>query len=66
MVVAYAFNPRQRQADLCEFKASLIYRSQFQDRLQSYRETLSGEKPKTNKTDVDFADIEGVGESEMV
>ena len=39
---------RQRQADLCEFEASLVYKSQFQDRLQSYRETLS-RKTKQNK-----------------
>ena len=32
---------RQRQVDLCEFKASLVYKSLFQNRLQSYRETLS-------------------------
>ena len=29
---------RGRQMDLCEFE---VYKSQFQDRLQSYRETLS-------------------------
>ena len=32
---------RQRQADLREFEASLIYKSEFLDRLQNYRETLS-------------------------
>ncbi|XP_038184960.1 uncharacterized protein LOC119813640 isoform X3 [Arvicola amphibius] len=37
---------RQRQADLCEFKASLIYKSCFQDRLQSYREILSRKKKR--------------------
>ena len=32
---------RQMQADLCEFEARLVYKRYFQDRLQSYRETLS-------------------------
>ena len=27
VVVVLAFNPRQRQVDLCEFKASLVYRA---------------------------------------
>ena len=35
-----------RQVNFCEFEASLIYKSEFQDRLQSYRETLS---PKIKK-----------------
>ena len=35
---------RQRQGNLCEFKASLVYKSKFQDRCQSYRETLSKKK----------------------
>ena len=37
---------RQRQADLHEFKASLVYR--FQDKPQSYRETLSLTPPPPN------------------
>ena len=32
---------RQRQPDLHEFEANLVYKSYFQDRLQSYRETMS-------------------------
>ena len=45
---------RQKQADLCEFKTSLVYKSKCQDRLQSYRETLSqktkrGKKKKRKK-----------------
>ena len=35
---------RQRQVDLCEFEANLVYKSKFQDRLQSYGETLSRKK----------------------
>ena len=38
---------RQRQADLCESKASLVY-CEVLDRLQSYRETLF-QKQKQNK-----------------
>ena len=30
--------------NLCEFEANLIYKSKFQDRLQSYIESLSPEK----------------------
>ncbi|KAM7327523.1 hypothetical protein ACRRTK_013890 [Alexandromys fortis] len=38
---------RQRQADLCEFEASLMYRvSSIQDRPQSYTENPCLEKPK--------------------
>ena len=41
---------RQRQEDLCEFEANLVCESRFQDRLQSYRETLSRKtKKQTNK-----------------
>ena len=46
-VMGHTFKPiklrRQRQVDLCEFTASLVYKSEFQDRLQSSRnpETLS-------------------------
>ena len=43
---AHTLNPNTREAeanaDLCEFKANLVYKSQ--DRLQSYRETLSQKK----------------------
>ena len=40
----------QRQVDLYEFEASLVYKSQFQDRHQSYRETVSRKKKnKENK-----------------
>jgi hypothetical protein len=45
-VVAHLFNPStrgkrgQRQADLYEFEASLVYIFEFQDS-QNYRETLS-------------------------
>ena len=38
-----------RQSDLCEFQASLGYKSQFQDRLQSYGETLCQKKIKKRK-----------------
>ena len=44
VVVVYAFNPSTR-----EFEASLVYKSEFQDRLQSYtlhRETLSRKTKK--------------------
>ena len=37
---------RQKQVDLCEFEASLVYKSKFQDRHQSYRETLSQKNKK--------------------
>ena len=37
---------RQRQVDICEFEANLVYKSQFQDRLQSHRETLSQKTKK--------------------
>ena len=40
---------RQRQANLCEFEASLVYKSYFQVRVQSYRETLSRKNKQTNK-----------------
>ena len=39
----------QRQVDLCEFVASLVYKSLFQDRHQSYRETLPQKKKKIDK-----------------
>ena len=39
---------RQRQVDLCEFEASLVHKNEFQDRFQSYRETLS----QTNKNKI--------------
>ena len=51
-VVAHAFNPstqRQRQADLCELEASLVYKNKIQDRHQSYRETLSLKKLEKKK-----------------
>ena len=36
--------------DLSEFEASLVYNSLFQDRLQSYRKTLSRKiNPKTEQ-----------------
>ena len=35
---------KQRQADLCEFKSSLILLSEFQDRLQSYTEKFCLDK----------------------
>ena len=35
--------------DLCEFEANLVYKSKFQDRLQSDRKTLSKSKTKQNK-----------------
>ena len=38
---------RQRQVDLCEFKARPVYRVS-QDRLQSYRETLSQQQQQTH------------------
>ena len=38
---------RQRQADLFDFEVSLVYKSQ--DRLQSYRETLSQRKKKEER-----------------
>ena len=47
-VVAYAFNPSTWESRgrpisvLCELEASLVYKSKFQDRHQSYKETLSG------------------------
>ena len=44
---------RQRQADLCEFEAGLVYKSQFQDRNQRYRETLSLKKQRNKKEIVD-------------
>ena len=38
---------RQRQADLCEFEASLVYKSQFQDRHQKLqRNSVSKIKKK--------------------
>ena len=41
---------RQRQADLCEFEASLVYKSKFQDRhSKSYRETLSRKTKKKKR-----------------
>ena len=39
---------RQRQTYVCEFEASTVYKRQFQDRFQSYRETLS-HKNKTKQ-----------------
>ena len=39
---------RQGQVDLCEFEASLDLQSKFQNRLQSYRVTLS-QKNKNKK-----------------
>ena len=33
--------------DLCEFEVSVVYKSKFQNKLQSYRKTLS---QKTNKS----------------
>lgn len=53
-VVAHAFNfttqelGRQRQGDLCAFEASLVYKTQFQNRFQSNRETVS-QKAKQKK-----------------
>jgi hypothetical protein len=32
---------RQRQVDLSEFKASLVYRGSFRTAMDTYRETLS-------------------------
>ena len=55
VVVAHIFNPstqEQSQADLCKFEASLVYKSWFQDRLQSYRETLSQNKNKNKQKSV--------------
>ena len=46
---------RERQVDLCEFKASLVYKSEFQDRLQSHRETLS--QPPLHQKMVNIAEI---------
>ena len=57
-VVAHAFNPalgRQRQVDLREFEASLVYKNKFHYRLQCHRETLSqktNQTKKTNKTKI--------------
>ena len=39
---------RQRQANLCEFEASLVYKSKFQDRLQSFEKPCF-KKPKKKK-----------------
>jgi hypothetical protein len=52
-VVAQAFNPpgssRQRQGDFCEFEASLVYKSRFQDS-QGYTEKPCLKKKKNQKT----------------
>jgi hypothetical protein len=52
-VVAHTFNPstqRQRQADLCEFKASLVYRGSFRT-LGLHRENLSCNKQANKEND---------------
>ena len=41
---------RQRQADFCEFEASLVNKSEFHDKLQSYREILSQKQTNRKKT----------------
>lgn len=42
---------RQRQKNLCEFKALLLYRTKFQNSLQRYKEKpcLKTPKKQTNK-----------------
>ena len=45
----HAFNPSTQESRgrrICEFKASLVYKNQLQDRLQNDRETLSQKKNK--------------------
>ena len=42
---------RQRQVDLYEFMASLVYKSKSQDRQQSYGETLSRKTKQTQTKD---------------
>ena len=56
---------RQRQADLCEFEASLVCRAEFQDRLQSDTEKPLSEKQKQNKTKKTHI-IKGLNTTEMV
>ena len=40
---------RQKQVDFCELETSLVYKSKFQDRLQSCRITIS-QKTKNKQT----------------
>ena len=40
---------KQRQVDLCEFGARVVYNSEFQGRFQTYRETLFKKKRKKEK-----------------
>ena len=50
VVVAHAFNPvlrRQRQIDLCEFEASLIYKASSRTAMAIQKNPVS--KPKINK-----------------
>jgi len=51
-LVTYAFNPstqrRQRQVDLCEFKASIVYKGrQVSGQIEVYRETVSLKQTKS-------------------
>ena len=39
----------QRQADLCEFEDSLVYKGKFQDRLQRYGRNPVSKKTKTKQ-----------------
>ena len=41
---------RQRQVDLCEFRASLVYKVSFRTARLLHRETLSQKNKQTNKT----------------
>ena len=51
---------RQRQGDLCEFKATEIYRAGFQDSLRSYRETPA-QKKKNQENVYDYTCIHRIG-----
>ena len=47
--VAYTFNARQRQADLCEFKANLVYKASSKTGSKTNTEKIRLEKPKERK-----------------
>lgn len=45
-MVVHTSNPRQRQVDLPEFEANLVYKKEFQESQGCYIEKSCFEKPK--------------------